>query len=253
MDLTNLNSELLDELREKIALGCRILGKMEIAPDYLGHISCRVPGTDYVLIKGRGKVKDGDDWYYTFDEDDLIKTTTEKVVLVDLNGSRLEDGNTYPPDEVVLHTEVYKKRPDVQSVIHTHQLYATAFGCAGKRILPMHCLMAKTVARELPVYESSRKIVFPKQGEEVAEVLGDHLACHLKNHGMVIVGTSIEEAVIYSVLIEHQAKMQTLASTIGIPSPISDEEIGLVSKEAAPLKGRWIYYVGLLDDKNVRV
>lgn len=251
MNLPNLDSELVAELREKVALGCRILGKLQLA-DYLGHISCRVPGTDYVLIKGRGKVQNGDEWYFTLDDDDLAIATTTKIVLVDMNGNRLEDKGTYPPHEVVLHTEIYKKRPDVQCVIHTHQLYATAFGCSGQRILPMHTLMAKTAARELPVYESARKIISPDQGEEVATVLGDHLACHLKNHGIVVVGSSIEEAVIYSITLEYQAKIQMLASTVGTPSPISDDEIELVTKELSPLKGRWLYYVSLLDDKNVK-
>jgi len=251
MELTNLDSDVVEELREKIALGCRILGKLKLA-DYLGHVSCRVPGTDYVLIKGRGKVKKGDEWYFTFDEDDLAIATTQKIVLVDLEGIRLEDKGTYPPHEVVLHTEIYKKRPDVQCVVHTHQPISTSFGSAGTRILPMHCLGAKPIARELPVFKSSRKIVSHDQGEAVAKVLGDHHACHLKNHGIVVVGSTIEEAVIYSILIEQQAKMQMLASIVGTPSPISDEELELVSKEEAPIQGRWFYYVSLLDDKNVK-
>lgn len=134
------------ELREKVATGSRILAKLGLS-DYLGHVSARVPGSDNVLIKGRGA-----------EVGNMLNTGPEHVVLVDIEGSPLEEG-IRPPDEVVLHTEIYRARPDVMSVVHTHQATASAFGIAGKPILPMQGVMATVLVRPLAVYESSRKIV----------------------------------------------------------------------------------------------
>ncbi len=109
--LERLDQTVVQELKEKIALGCKILAKLELS-DYLGHVSARIPGTDLVFIKARG-----------LDMGNLLDMTADKVVMVDLEGRRVEGQDLNPPDEVVLHTEIFKARPEVMSVVHTHQLY----------------------------------------------------------------------------------------------------------------------------------
>jgi ribulose-5-phosphate 4-epimerase/fuculose-1-phosphate aldolase len=81
----------------------------------------------------------------------------------------------------------------------------------------------------------------------VARTLGDGLACHLKNHGILMTGKSVEEAVINAIWLEMQAKMTMLASTIGTPSAQTPEEVQLNVEQAEPIEGRWRYYVSLLD------
>lgn len=225
----------VQELKEKIALGCRILAKLELS-DYLGHVSARIPGTDYALIKGKGLVLGN-----------LLNMTADGVVKVDLEGNRLE-GETVPPDEVVLHTEILKARPDVNAVVHTHQPFTTLFGDQGKRILPMQGVMAAICRREIPIFESSRKIVTHEQGAGVARTLGDHSAVHLRNHGIVTVGTSVEEAVVHAIWLEHQAKMTLYGSILGTPRGMSQEEAELQVTEAGPMQGRWAYYCSLLEN-----
>jgi L-ribulose-5-phosphate 4-epimerase len=220
-------------LKEKIALGCKILAKLELS-DYLGHVSARIPDTDYVLIKARG-----------LDQGNLLDMTPELVVLVDLEGEVVE-GNLTPPDEVKLHTEIFKARPDVQSVVHTHQPLATIFGDLRKKILPMQGVMAAIARRDIPIYESSRKVVTSEQGADAAKVLGDHSVVHLRNHGVVIVGKSVEEAVVNAIWLEHQAKLTMYASFLGNPQGMSQEEADLQVTDAGPMEGRWKYYVSLL-------
>lgn len=234
MTIEKLNQETVRELKEKVATGCRILAKLGLA-DYLGHVSARVPGTRYVLIKARGT-----------DLGNLLEMTPEGVIMVDLEANHVE-GTYRAPAEAKLHTEVFKARPDVMGLVHTHQHLATAFGAAGKPILPMLGIMSVVCAKPMPIFQSSLKIVTAEQGAAVARVLGDALGCHLKNHGVLMTGKSVEEAVINAIWLEMQAKMTMLATMIGTPSPQTPEEVQLNIEQADPIAGRWKYYVSLLD------
>ena len=222
------------ELRNKVATGSRILAKLGLT-DYLGHVSARVPGTDTVLIKGRGA-----------EVGNMLYTDAEHVVLVDLDAMPVEEGGIRPPDETVLHTEIYRARPDVMSVVHTHQALATVFGIAGKPILPMQGVTATVLARPLAVYESSRKIVTGEQGRQVAMALGDSLGIHLRHHGIVMTGSGVEEAVVNAIWLEDQAKMTLLTTVLGNPEPMRQEEVEIQAKEMFGVAGRWNYYASLL-------
>lgn len=214
-------------------MGCRILAKLELA-DYLGHVSARIPDTEYVLIKAKG-----------LDVGNLLNMTPERVVIVDLEGQLIQ-GDHNPPDEVVLHTEVFKARPDVMAAVHTHQPISTIFGDLGEKILPMQGVMAAVCQKEMPIYESSLKIVDHIQGADVAKTLGNNDVCHLRNHGIITVGDSVEIAVIYAIWLEHQAKLTMQASMMGTPRGMSSEELELQIKDARVTGGRWKYYCSLL-------
>lgn len=234
MVMDKLNREVVEELKDKVATGCRILAKLGLA-DYLGHVSARVPGTNYVLIKARGT-----------DLGNLLEMTPEKVVMVDLEANPVE-GKYRAPGETKLHTEVFKARPDVMGLVHTHQHLSTAFGASGKPILPMLGVMSAPCAKPLPIYHSSLKVVTSEQGADVARVLGDSIGCHMKNHGILMTGKSVEEAVINAIWLEIQAKITMLAMTIGEPSPQTPEEVQMNIEQAAPVTDRWKYYVSLLN------
>ncbi len=235
-----IDRAVVDELKQKVATGCRILAKLGLA-DYLGHVSARVPGTGYVLIKGRGT-----------DLGNLLEMTPERVIMVDLEANLVE-GAYRAPSETRLHTEVFRARPDVMGLVHTHQHLATSFGTAGKPILPMLGVMSAPCAEPLPVYYSSRKVVSEGQAADVAATLGKAVGCHLKNHGVLMTGRSVEEAVIYAIWLEMQAKMTLLGHMLGNASPQSPEEVRLNIEEANPMAGRWNYYVSLLDQPYVTI
>lgn len=223
------------ELREKIALGSRILAKLELV-DYLGHVSARIPGTDRVLIRARGA-----------EQGNQLHMRPEDVALVDLEANHLEGPRH--PDETKLHTEIYKARPDVTAIVHTHQPLATIFGDLAKPILPMQGVMASVLRDgEIPIYPSARKVTTTKQGVEVARVLADKRVVHLRNHGVTVVGESVEEVVINAIWLEHQAKMTMWASMIGNPRGMSREDLDMQIKDAFGMEARWRYYVSLLED-----
>ena len=113
------------ELRELVAASGQILYVQELV-DYLGHSSARVPGTDRVVIKPKHSPKTRG--MHTLTADDMI--------VIDLDGNLVE-GEEKPPAEAYVHTEIYRARDDVLSVVHTHQPTATLMGVMNAEILPV--------------------------------------------------------------------------------------------------------------------
>jgi len=230
----DLASPQVHDLRKKIALGSRILAMLGIV-DYLGHISARIPDSEYVLIRSRGA-----------EQGDQRRMTPEDVAVVDLGGGHIDGPRL--PDETPMHTEIYKARPDVFAVAHTHQAAATIFGALERPILPMQGLGANLCSPDIPIYPSARKITTFEQGAHVARVLGDHPFVHLRHHGLTFVGKAVEQVVLSAIWIEHHSKVTMWTSTIGDPHGMDPAEAAIKATERFGDDARWRYYVSLLDD-----
>ncbi len=225
-------------LREVVATAHRALFRLGLA-DYMGHASARVPGTDRVVIKPRHseRIKG------------MNRLTAEQMVVIDLDGNLLE-GDDPPPSERFIHTGIYKARPDVGGVVHTHQTLATLFGVVGREILPILHVEAPLVKRGVPTYPSPELIESAELGDAVAASLADFPACHLQGHGIVTVGRDVQEATIRAIHLERLARANLIAAQLGTPRVITPEEI---ERLEAPMVGygvRWAYYSSLADDDS---
>lgn len=203
----------------------------------MGHASARMPGTDLVVTKPRHSVRIRG----------MTRLRADQMIRVDLDG-RLVEGEDPPAKEVLIHTAIYRARPDVGGVVHTHQTLATIFGVVGRPILPLLHVEAPLVARGIPIYPSPELIDTPERGDAVAQVLGDFPVCHLQGHGIVTVGATVEEATVHAIFLERLARANLLAAQLGTPRVITPQEI---ARLAAPMVGtdvRWAYYSSLLDD-----
>ena len=206
-------SQDLASLREQLALGNRLLHHYGLAA-YQGHVSARVPGTEHVLIRAHPAVS-------------LSLVQAGDLMVIDLDGNVVRSSASYPTrvSAWALHTEIYKARPEVHSVVHTHQKWCTVFGIAGKPVLPvLHPPTASIAADPWPVYAEDGGVVGNvAQAKRVAELLGGGVACHLRNHGMVFVGTTVSKAVLGAADAEQQAELTWQAMLAGTPEVIPAE------------------------------
>jgi L-ribulose-5-phosphate 4-epimerase len=236
MDQSELRSPEVRELRRRVALACRILFQQEVA-DYMGHPSARIGDSDYVVVKPKHSVR--------------IKgfgsMTTENMLVMDLDG-RVLIGDDPPPNEVHIHLEIYRVRPDVKAIVHTHQLMATCFGIAGRPILPILHLEGPLVADGIAVYPSPQLVTNPERGREMAQALGPHRVMHLQGHGIVTADASIEEATIAAIQLERLAHANYIAQALGTPKVISPEGIAQLRSELQPPAGRWAYYSSMVEE-----
>lgn len=198
-------------VRERVASACRILAAEGYADLTLGHVSARGPG-DAIWIKRKGVALD--------------EVEPEDVV-------GLDDRDAVLPLETVLHTSVYRVRPDVAAVVHGHPPNATALGATGAPLsLLTHdsVLFADGVGR----FDEPDLIVGDEQGGRVAAALGARRAVLLQNHGVVVVGKDVPWAVLTAVTLERAARLQSLASMLGELRPLSQQ----LARELLPAKYR---------------
>jgi L-fuculose-phosphate aldolase len=198
-------------LREQVAWACRILASEGYADLTLGHVSARGPDGD-VWIKRKGVALD--------------EVEPEDVVSLD-------DPDAVLHLETVLHTGVYRARPDVGAVVHGHPPYATALGAttADLSILTHDgILFADGVGR----FDDPDLIVDHDQGDRVAAALGTRRAVLMENHGVLVAAADVKWAVLTAVTLERAAQLQSIASTLGALRPIELE----LARELLPVKYR---------------
>ncbi len=219
------------EQRELLATSCHILYKLGLS-DYLGHPSVRLDA-NRVLIKPKHSPR----------VRGMDTMTADDMVVIDLSG-RLLEGDNEPPSERFIHTEIYRARPDVISVVHTHQPMATLLGIVELPILPLlHVESAVVEQQPIPIFPCAELIVSAEQGQGVARALGDHRVCHLQGHGIVSVAQSVQEATLGAVHLERLAEVNYRVAQLGRPPRvIPPNEIQALKRQLASPAGRWAYY-----------
>jgi ribulose-5-phosphate 4-epimerase/fuculose-1-phosphate aldolase len=152
----------------------------------------------------------------------LEEVTPANVLRIDLDGALLEgEGRVHL--EYVLHTEIYRVRSDVQSVIHTHPPYTTAFGATDAQ-LEMLNHDAVLFRDGLASFDGTAELIqSSEQGKQVAAALGRHRAILLRGHGVVLTGTSVPWATYTALTLERVLRIQSLARSFGNLMPMSSE------------------------------
>lgn len=230
------NSNIEQELRLKVATAGKILYHLKLT-EYMGHASARVPGTDRILIKPR----------HSETIHGMGEVGPEKIVVIDLDGNLLE-GDDAPPAERFIHTEIYRARPDVGGVVHTHQMLTTVFGIVERDILPLLSVEAPLVASRIPIYHSPDLILNAERGRDVAAVIGKGEVCHLQGHGIVTASPTVEEATLAAIHLDRLAQANYMAAQLGTPKVISPERIReMLAGPRVGYKVRWAYYASLVE------
>lgn len=174
-----------------------------------GNVSARERGTDLVVIKASG---------IRYEE-----MGPQHMVVVDMDGKVVE-GKFKPSSDVFSHLYIYKHRPDVFGVVHTHSRYATAFAAVGKSIPCVLTAMGDEFGGAIPC--AGFALVGDEAiGKEVVENIGGSPAVLLKNHGVFTVGKDARAAVKAAVMTEDVAATVWMAMQIGEPQPIAPEDV----------------------------
>ena len=213
----------ISTLQQQVADSSHILDHQGLV-DFHGHVSARIPGTNSILIKpvlrAHNQIKAAD--IITVDMDEYMSANTSRWNPDEQKG-RVIDAPV-PPRETMLHVCAYQHRSDVHSVVHTHQLVATAIGVGGQSIKPLYN-QALPFAPETPIYPKANLITDLTMGNEVAETLGDRTALLLQGHGVMVVGESVDHAVSNTIYLERTAIMQVIAAIVGTPQALDPEYV----------------------------
>jgi L-ribulose-5-phosphate 4-epimerase len=192
---------MIEALKKKLVTAGRIL-EAEGQRDYTrGHLSVRHPENPQLFFMKPQRIG-------------LEEMTLENIITVNIEGEKVE-GDAPRHSEAFIHSEILRARPDLNAVIHTHPPHAVAFTALGRELQPIG--QPSTIFyRGLPVYSDTIDLITDQErGRAVAECLGPHKAMLLRNHGIVVAGSTIEEAVYHALLLEDACKLQLLADAGG--------------------------------------
>lgn len=238
----------LERTRELVAQACRVLGKLELTKSLSGHVSARTAGTDTILIRARGPGESG-----------VRFTAPRDVITVDLNGKKLDGPELLePPQEIFIHTWIYRMRPDVNSVIHIHPPTVVLFTICDKPLLPLYGAYDPSSIRLLmegiPTYRRSLTVSNDELGREFADVMGGKRACLMRGHGVTTCGGQVEAATLTAIKLNELAEMNYRAHLLGNPVPIPAEEIEVITRSGEKAKtmahqeSLWRYYCRLVGE-----
>ena len=199
---------LLEQLR-KIVCKCNMeLPKNELVKMTSGNVSGRDPESGLVVIKPSG---------VSFED-----LTPANMVVVDMD-CQVVEGELKPSTDTDTHLYVYRHRPDVFGMVHTHSPYASSFAVLGQSI-PACLTTSAMLGGEVPL-GGYAPIGGADIGQEIIDKIGNSLAILMQNHGVFTIGASAQQATKMAIEVEEIAKIAHLAMSRGEPIVLSESQL----------------------------
>jgi len=201
----------VDDLKRRLVDGLQVITGEGILSGS-GHLSARIPGTKTFLINPRfaGVLADPKD-----------------ICTVNFAGKRIA-GKGPIPSESLIHSTIYRSRPDVGGVVHCHARNSILMGLQDTGLIPI-TREARLFADGVPTFPDSHGINSAALAERMVAALGPHYAIFLRGHGCVVVGPGIEGTCISAIQLERACQDQLLLMSFSTPKPMTDASRGRVT------------------------
>lgn len=243
-----MDREVVARLTTELTLGCRILAEQEIVDAY-GQISARLPGRDALFVINRGISP--------------ALVMAEDFIVCDLAG-KIVWGEGQANSEWPIHASIYRVRPDVNCVLHSHSRLSRIFSLSRQKLRGLLTSSGPEWQEGLPVYRSGGLITSLERGDKLALVLGKSSAALLRGHGDVIATNGIKRTVMKAIVLKQNADvLHEVLSHGGEPELWSAEDLaawantrikGLSKENAEALAARaWDYYAARVDGRLNRL
>ncbi len=190
-DLQAAKAEILDYCLQSMKYGLNF--------NTQGNISIRVPGVENRFL-------------ITSHDLEYDKMTVDDVILVD-SDSNVVEGDGEPSSEVTVHMAVYRRRPDVNAIVHSEPIFSNVWGVVGEPVTGTLVNMVIYTRGDVPVmpFALSNRTEF---GDAMCDVMGDRNAVIWANHGLLTVGDNLRDAFKTSIAVESAAKVLSYARAI---------------------------------------
>lgn len=150
--------------------------------------------------------------------------TAEQVALVDLQSGQTVDSICEPSYELPMHLAIYRSRPDVQAIVHTHAPFVTTLSVLRRPLPPIIDEMVVWLGGTVDVADYAFTGT-DAVGTNVVRTLGERMGVILANHGNVCIGRDLRQALHVAVVMESCARVYVQALQIGEPVQLPKESI----------------------------
>ena len=217
------NSERIDQMKDKFIQACRILMNEGLLEGQY-NISIRLDKKHMLINDNVGPL--------LITRDNILTNTFEEEVMVG-----------------TVHPAIYKARPDVNAVIHAHPLHAIVLSTTDDELVLVHN-PGSLFHGKIKLYKSHGQVNNKDRAEDIAKLLGDGTVILQRGHGTIVVGKSLEEAVLTTIYLEEAAKVHFMTKIMGTPSYFTKEESEKVSRQVfkeRSVKKAWDHYVSKMN------
>jgi ribulose-5-phosphate 4-epimerase/fuculose-1-phosphate aldolase len=196
--------------KQRLALAFRIFGRFGFDEGVAGHITARDPEfTDEFWVNPFGM--------------SFKQITVDDLIRVDHHGEVVEGSWPVNRAAFAIHAAIHQARPDVIAAAHSHSKFGRAFSTLGRTLEPITQDSAIFFEDHVLFDDYNGVVNDPEEGKRIAHGLGDHKAAILRNHGLLTVGHSVEEAIFWYVTMERTCEVELLARAAGQPVVLDDD------------------------------
>jgi ribulose-5-phosphate 4-epimerase/fuculose-1-phosphate aldolase len=215
--------------QERLAAGFRLFGKFGFDEGVAGHITARDPEhLDHFWVNPFGM--------------SFKHIRVSDLLLVNRDGEVVEGKAAVNAAAFAIHSQVHEARPDVIAAAHSHSLHGKAWSSLGRLLDPL-TQDACAFYEDHALFDDFTGVVLDlEEGKRIAHALGDHKAAILRNHGLLTVGHSVDEAVWWFITMERSCQAQLLAEAAGTPVHISPESARLTSTQVGSHVAGWFSF-----------
>jgi ribulose-5-phosphate 4-epimerase/fuculose-1-phosphate aldolase len=220
--------------KQRLAAAFRLFSKFGFDEGVAGHITARDPERlDHFWVNpfavNFGHVRASD------------------LILVNHQGEVVEGDKPVNTAAFVIHSQIHAARPDVVAAAHSHSIYGKSWSAMGKLLDPITqdvCAFYEDHA----VFDDYTGVVLDlEEGKRIAHALGDHKAAILRNHGLLTVGHTVDEAAWWFITMERSCQAQLLASAAGTPVLIDPEMARTTASQVGSHLAGWFSFQPLFD------
>ena len=221
-------------IKQRMAAAFRLFDRFGFGEGVAGHLTARDPErADCFWVNPFG---------LSFG---LIRASD--LILVDHQGEVVEGDWPVNVAAFAIHSQVHQARPDVQAAAHTHSTYGRAFSSLGQLLDPLTQDSCAFYGDHGLFDDFTGVVIDTEEGKRIAHALGDHKAAILRNHGLLTVGHTVDEAAWWFITMERPCQAQLLAEAAGTPVLIDEEQAEKTAKQVGtPLAG-WFSFQPLYD------
>ncbi len=204
-----------NDLRQQVLNAAREIFDSNLVTGTWGNVSMRAPGEQRLIITPSGMN------YAVMEDEDLVVLDFDMKVV---------EGQYKPSVESPLHTKIYRKRPEINAIVHVHAPFASAFAVARKSIPVILEETAQVVGHEIPVAAYAH-CGTGQLADNTLKALGtDKKAVLLANHGLVALGDNIEEAMKVCYITERSAMIAIYAKILGPPHALTVNDVNFLHR-----------------------